>query len=200
MCRLTILDPGPGQRGARAGSSACREFAVTISNDDRKAFAAATADVRRLKSNNLAELDLDRPAPRARYSRAARAAVLEESLNGPDGDDAEADAGFHRKRLGTKAFHKLRRGEYAIEAEIDLHGLRVDEAKQALKQFLSACKAERLACVRVIHGKGTRSGPEGPVLKPSVHLWLSRWDAVLAFASAQPRHGGSGAVYVLLGH
>jgi DNA-nicking Smr family endonuclease len=173
---------------------------VTISNDDRKAFAAATADVRPLKRNNLAELELDRPTPRAHQSRAARVAVLEESLTGPDGDEASADVGFRRKRLGTKAFRKLRRGEYAIEAEIDLHGMRLDEAKQALKQFLSKCVSSRLACVRVIHGKGTRSGPEGPVLKPSVHLWLSRWDAVLAFASAQSRHGGSGAVYVLLIH
>jgi DNA-nicking Smr family endonuclease len=92
----------------------------------------------------------------------------------------------------------LKRGDFALDAEIDLHGLRVAEARSELQAFLRDCIAQGLHSVRVIHGKGTRSGPEGPILKPSVHHWLSQWDEVLAFASSQPRHGGNGAVYVLL--
>jgi DNA-nicking Smr family endonuclease len=76
--------------------------------------------------------------------------------------------------------------------------VRLEQARAELKGFISECATRRLACVRVVHGKGSRSGPEGPILKPSVHYWLALWDSVLAFVSAQPRHGGSGAVYVLL--
>ena len=76
--------------------------------------------------------------------------------------------------------------------------MRLDQARAELQEFLRECITRRIASVRVIHGKGSRSGPDGPILKPSVHHWLSLWDEVLAFASAQPRHGGNGAVYVLL--
>jgi DNA-nicking Smr family endonuclease len=76
--------------------------------------------------------------------------------------------------------------------------MRLAEARAALQDFLRECDKRGLACIRVVHGKGTRSGPEGPIIKPSVHHWLSRWDPVQAFVTAQPRHGGSGAVYVLL--
>jgi len=171
---------------------------VTVSDDDRKAFEEATAGVRRLKPNNRAPLDAPRPQPKAEFSRAARAAVLEQSLADPALGDASEEVAFRREFVPLQVFRRLRRGEFALEAEIDLHGMRVDEARTRLREFLGECAARRLACVRVIHGKGWRSGPEGPILKPSVHHWLSRWDMVLAFVSAQPRHGGSGAVYVLL--
>jgi DNA-nicking Smr family endonuclease len=183
---------------AGAGRSANREPAVTISDDDRKAFEAATSDVRRIKPGDRAALKTPKPKPRAAFSRAARAAVLEQSLSGPVSGDAIEDAAFCRDSVSLRSFRRLRRGEFAIEAEIDLHGLRLEPAVRELKQFVSECAQRGLACVRVIHGKGTRSGPAGPILKPSVQLWLSRWNVVLAFVSAQPKHGGSGAIYVLL--
>jgi DNA-nicking Smr family endonuclease len=171
---------------------------VGISDDDRAAFAAATEGVRRLEPRNLAKLDRPRPAPRARQTRAAHAAVLEQSINGPTATAAHEEVVFRRETVSARTFRKLRRGEFSIEAEIDLHGMRLAEAKAQLQSFLRECAARRVACIRVIHGKGTRSGPDGPILKPSVHHWLSRWDSVLAFVSAQARHGGSGAVYALL--
>jgi DNA-nicking Smr family endonuclease len=171
---------------------------VTISEDDRKAFEAATSNVRPLKPSNQARLDPSRPKPKAAFSRAARAAVLEQSLTDPLSGATSEEVAFRRDRVPQRVFRRLRRGEFALEAEIDLHGMRLDEAQAELKAFLSECAERRLGCVRVIHGKGSRSGPAGPILKPSVHHWLARWDRVLAFVSAQPRHGGSGAVYVLL--
>jgi DNA-nicking Smr family endonuclease len=171
---------------------------VAISDDDRATFAAATEGARRLKPRNLANVDRPRPAPKARQTRAARADILEQSLNGPPASVIDEDIGFRREHVSARTFRRLRRGDFSIGAEIDLHGMRLAEAKAELQAFLRECAAQRLACVRVIHGKGTRSGPDGPILRPSVHHWLSRWDGVEAYVTAQPRHGGSGAVYVLL--
>jgi len=171
--------------------------AVTASDDDRKAFAKATQGVRRLKSGNAATLEPPRPKPKARQTRAARAAILEQSLNGPLALDAGDEVAFRRDSVTDRTFRRLQRGEFAIEAEIDLHGMRLAEARPALRDFLGECAARQLACVRVVHGKGTRSGPDGPILKPSVHQWLASYERVLAFASTQARHGGSGAVYVM---
>lgn len=171
---------------------------MTISDDDRKAFARAMRGVRRLKPSDRAAPDSPRPPAKAGFSRAARAAILEQSLNGPHADAAGDDIAFRRDSVSARNFQRLTRGEFAIEAEIDLHGMRLGEARSALQDFLRECTERRLSCVRVIHGKGTRSGPDGPILKPSVHHWLTRWDQVQAFVSAQRRHGGDGAVYVLL--
>ena len=171
---------------------------MTISDDDRDAFAAATRDVRPLKPRNQAQLDVPRPKPKARQSRAAHAAVLEQSLNGPFLSETLEEFSFCREMVSTKVFRQLKRGEIAIEAELDLHGMRLEQARRELQSFLRECIERRLSSVRIIHGKGSRSGPEGPILKPSVLHWLGLWDEVLAFASAQPRHGGNGACYVLL--
>jgi DNA-nicking Smr family endonuclease len=85
-----------------------------------------------------------------------------------------------------------------VQREIDLHGLSAAEAKQALRSFLVAALEQQVGCVRVIHGKGLRSGPRGPVLKSAVSGVLRRSDAVLAYVSARPADGGTGALYVLL--
>jgi DNA-nicking Smr family endonuclease len=174
------------------------ESAVTISDDDREAFAAATRDVRRLKPRNLARLEKPRPKPAARQSRAAEKAVLEQSLNGPFSTETLEEVSFRRDGVSNKDFRRLRRGEFTIEAEIDLHGMRLDEARAELQRFLRECIERGLGSVRIVHGKGSRSGPDGPILKPGVQHWLALWDEVLAFASSQPRHGGTGAVCVLL--
>jgi DNA-nicking Smr family endonuclease len=171
---------------------------VDISDEDRDAFAAATRDVRRLKTGNRARLDAPRPKPKARQSRAAREAVLQQSLEGPFSSETLEEFSFCRQNVSQKVFRRLKRGEFAIEAEIDLHGMRLEEARRELQLFLRECLERGLTSVRIVHGKGTRSGPDGPILKPSVQYWLGLWDEVLAFASSQPRHGGTGAAYVLL--
>jgi DNA-nicking Smr family endonuclease len=144
-----------------------------------------------------------RPRPRATpgLTRAARQDLLRESP-AIAADPAVVEAGdeltFRRTYVRDGMMRKLRRGQLAVEAEIDLHGLRQHAAHAALRQFLNDCVQRGLRCVRVIHGKGLRSGPGGPVLKLAVHHWLRTVENVAAFAGARPADGGSGAVYVLL--
>ena len=103
--------------------------------------------------------------------------------------------------LDRRIVQKLRRGEYALQAHLDLHGLTRAEAKAALEPFLLKCRLEGRRCVLVVHGRGLHSKDQLPVLKESVQTWLSRGrlaKVVLAFTSARPADGGVGAVYVLL--
>jgi DNA-nicking Smr family endonuclease len=169
-----------------------------IDNDDRRAFEAATRGVKPLKRSNRVEPQEPRPPGRAGFRRAADAETLRESLYGTPLEPAADEVAFRRAGVSDRAFRELKRGRFSLEDEIDLHGFNRLEAKAALKEFLAGAAARGLGCVRVIHGKGSRSGPDGPVLKSRVHGWLAQWDEVLAFASAHARHGGSGAVYVLL--
>jgi DNA-nicking Smr family endonuclease len=141
------------------------------------------------------------PKPRARFARADRAAVLRESLDAEPADPALASGEelvYHRPGVQTTVLRRLRRGEYRVEREIDLHGLTVAEAKHALRQFLIEALERRVRCVRIVHGKGLRSGHRGPVLKAAVSAVLRRTGAVLAYVSARRADGGTGAVYVLL--
>ncbi|HNP64492.1 MAG TPA: Smr/MutS family protein, partial [Woeseiaceae bacterium] len=93
---------------------------------------------------------------------------------------------------------KLGRGGYSVQAEIDLHGMTLAEAKLRLRDFIDYSAKRGHLCVRVVHGKGLGSGERGPVLKGAVNHWLRRFDPVLAFVSTRQVDGGTGAVYVLL--
>jgi DNA-nicking Smr family endonuclease len=142
-----------------------------------------------------------RPLPAARFSRADRLAVLEESLRDDALDPALASGEelvFHRAGIQPAVLRKLRRGDYRVQGEIDLHGLTVAQAKQALREFLALALARQWRCVRIIHGKGLRSGHRGPVLKGMVGTVLRKLGPVLAYVSARQVDGGTGAVYVLL--
>lgn len=170
-----------------------------MDDDDRKAFERATRDVRPLKPSNRATSTRTLPKPEARLSRAARDFTLKQSLDDPRAEQSAEEIAFRSPNISERTFRKLRRGRFSIEDEIDLHGLTRAEARLELKRFLGDCADRGLGCVRVVHGKGARSGPDGPVLKAHVQYWLAQWEEVLAFVSASRRHGGSGAVYVLLG-
>lgn len=138
---------------------------------------------------------------RARFTRADRAAVLRESLEAGAADPGSASGDelvFHQPHIHARIVRRLRRGEYRVQAEIDLHGMSVPQAKQALRHFLIEALEEQLRCVRIIHGKGLRSGHRGPVLKGVVSALLRNTGAVLAYVSARPVDGGTGALYVLL--
>ncbi|MEJ2601769.1 MAG: Smr/MutS family protein [Gammaproteobacteria bacterium] len=170
------------------------------SDDDIALFREMVGDARPLHVDRI-ESRRRAPTPRAHFRRADDHAVLAESLtHGPA--DQERLSGeqlrFRRPELSARAMQKLIRGGYRVEAEADLHGLTAKEAKRALAEFLTESRVLGHRCVRVIHGKGKRSGHRGPVLKQRVDGWLRQWDGVLAFASARPAHGGTGAIYVLL--
>ena len=105
---------------------------------------------------------------------------------------------FARAGIQKKVIQELKRGDLAIESVLDLHGLRSHEATDALEEFFADAQLHRYRCVQVIHGKGNRSENRQGVLKPLTIAWLREARPVLAFASCQPRDGGSGAVYVLI--
>jgi len=169
-------------------------------SDERDLFREYVRDVKRLRSTPR-RIARPKPAPMARFARADAQEVLRESLMLPQ-DEAALSTGdelsFRRPHVPEAVLTKLRRGHYAVDAEIDLHGLTAREAKGALREFIAEAVDRRTTCVRVIHGKGRRSGPRGPVLKNVVNLWLQRSNVVLAFGSARAVDGGSGAIYVLL--
>ncbi len=100
--------------------------------------------------------------------------------------------------IQKSVFKKLRRGQYIIIDELDLHGLNVRQAKKLLLHFLEIALQVEGSCVIIIHGKGHRSANRDAVIKRQTNHWLKQHPRVLAFHSAQPKDGGTGAVYVLL--
>jgi DNA-nicking Smr family endonuclease len=170
--------------------------------DEKALFRAAVRGAKPLRPSARAPASKPRRPARARFAQAERAAVLAESLAepGPHIDTQPGDELIYRRAgVSEQTIRKLRRGDYRVEAELDLHGLNALQASEQLSAFLAAALARELRCVRVIHGKGMRSGPRGPVLKHTVNVLLRRANPVLAFASARARDGGTGATLVLLG-
>ena len=168
---------------------------------DSALFREAMRDVKPMSTRARAPAGKRKPPARARFTAEDRAAVLVESLQG-FGAGEIADSGdeisFRRDGVQDGVMRKLKRGEYRVEEVCDLHGLRVDEAKAALREFLAAALAHNLRCVRIIHGKGKGSGPRGPVIKTAVNMVLRKTAPVLAFTSARRVDGGTGAINVLL--
>jgi DNA-nicking Smr family endonuclease len=171
-----------------------------LEDEDSDLFRRSVGDIKRLRTDT-AEHDLPRPAPAARFRRMDEAEVLRDSLEG-NVDPSELETGdelcFRRPMIRPADFKRLRRGQFSVGSEIDLHGLTSAQAHAALSEFIVEASSRRLGCVRVIHGKGLRSGPGGPVIKKRIGRWLRQRDEVLAYASARAVDGGTGAIYVLL--
>ena len=112
--------------------------------------------------------------------------------------DVDDQLSFRRPGIGLDVTRKLRGGHWSIQRQLDLHGLRSDEAREALGQFIRLSHRTGIRCVRVVHGKGLGSPGRTPVLKGKVHSWLVQKKEVLAFVQARPAEGGAGALLVLL--
>lgn len=141
------------------------------------------------------------PAPRPRSRERDEAEALHQSRFDPfmasplgPGDVLE----YLRDGYPPRLLRQLKRGQYAVQDEIDLHRLTQPQAEAVLREFLAQARHEDRRCVRIVHGKGLRSGDPGPVLKSLVDRMLRLRADVIAFASAPARDGGSGAVLVLL--
>jgi DNA-nicking Smr family endonuclease len=174
-------------------------------------FRAAVRDVTPLAKRAPVRAAAASAAPAAVSAAVAkRRARLREAAAGADDLDelmplvaADREVGsealvFQRAGLRPQVMRRLRRGLYGIEDELDLHGLTQSAALDRLGDFLAHSRDAGRRCVRIIHGKGYRSGARGPVLKTAVNLWLRRHMDVMAFVSARAIDGGTGAVYVLL--
>lgn len=188
------------KRPSRRSAAPKTESHEDDENGDRVLFRQAMADARPL-DREFIEPERKRVPARARFARRDEREVLDESLHGAL-EDTEAGSGdalsFCRTSVGRRTFRKLARGKFSVQAELDLHGMTVVEARDALSAFIEGSLAYGHSCVRIIHGKGLGSGHSGPVLKRKVDAWLRRWVSILAYASAKPVDGGTGAVYVLL--
>lgn len=112
--------------------------------------------------------------------------------------DVDDQLSFRRPGIGLDVTHRLRAGHWSIQRQLDLHGLRTDEAREALGEFIRLAHRTGLRCVRVVHGKGLGSPGRTPVLKGRVQRWLVQKKEVLAFVQARPLDGGAGALVVLL--
>ena len=165
-------------------------------------FVRAVGAVQRMPAPSLVSLDKPGPAPIAHQRQLDNEAVLRDCLSDEfdastllDTDDALS---FRRPGIGRDVIHKLRKGDWSIQREIDLHGLRSDEARVALAEFIRLAHRQGLRCLRVVHGKGLGSPGKTPVLKTKVHSWLVQKNQVMAFVQAKPAEGGAGALLVLL--
>lgn len=168
----------------------------------RSLFQAAVGAVKRLPEPRTASLKPAPPAPTPLQRLADEAQALRETLSDEVdvGSLLDTDAGlsFRRPGIGPDVTHNLRRGKWALQRAVDLHGLRTDAARDALGAFIREAHQQGIRCVRVIHGKGLGSPGKAPVLKDKVQRWLVQKSEVLAFVQAPPTQGGAGALVVLL--
>lgn len=169
-------------------------------------FANAAGKVSKLADKHVnqhgAMIQKTPPAPVPRQQQRDDQAVMTESIS-DEFDvttllEVDDQMSFLRPGIGSDVLKKLRRGNWSIQAQLDLHGLRQDEARERLGEFLRACGKQGLRCLRIVHGKGLGSPGKAPVLKSRVQRWLVQKNEVLAFVQAKPADGGAGALVVLL--
>jgi len=165
-------------------------------------FQAAIGKVKPLEPPQRAKLTPEPPKPIPKQQMLDDAAALQEALS-DEVDvttllDTDDNLSFRRPGVGTDVTQKLRKGKWSIQKQIDLHGYRSDEAREALGAFIREAHKQGIRCVRVVHGKGLGSPGKAPVLKEKVHKWLVQKSEVVAFVQAQPAQGGAGALVVLL--
>jgi DNA-nicking Smr family endonuclease len=170
---------------------------------ERNLFTRAVGKVAPIANQERVWSPPQRPSTRPLQQDLDDEAVMHESMS-DEFDistllDVDDQLSFRRPGIGTDVTRKLRKGEWSIQGQIDLHGLRSDEARNAMGQFIRDAKRMGWRCVRVVHGKGLGSPGKEPVLKSKVQRWLVQKNEVLAFVQAKPSDGGGGALLVLLG-
>ncbi len=171
-------------------------------SSEKNLFIRAAGVVKPLPDKRRVLLKKEPPGPRPMQYQQDEKAVLIEAISDEfdvgtllDVDDLLS---FRRPGIGPEVTRKLRRGDWAIQRQLDLHGMRRDEAREQLSFFIREAYKQGIRCVRVVHGKGLGSPGKAPVLKSRVHSWLVQKNEVLAFVQAKPADGGAGALVVLL--
>ena len=186
---------------------AARKASAARIKAEKELFSMAIGPVKALpvkhRPGHRASLTLVQPPPIAVQHQRDELAVMREAIS--DEFDAETlldtdeALSYRRPGMGPDVVRKLRRGGWSIQGQVDLHGLRREDAREALSQFVRDAHKVGWRCVRVVHGKGLGSPGKTPVLKGKVQGWLIQKQEVLAFVQARPAHGGAGALVVLLG-
>ncbi|BEP56750.1 Smr/MutS family protein [Variovorax sp. V118] len=189
-------------REREAAEAAARAAAERNRAAEKDLFTRAIGATEPLRRKAAVALAPEPPAPIPFQHQLDEQRVLRESLSDEfdvttllDVDDAMS---FRRPGIGTDITARLRKGDWAIQGQVDLHGLRSDEAREALGGFIRNAHKQGLRCVRVVHGKGLGSPGKQPVLKTKTQRWLIQKNEVIAFVQAKPAEGGAGALVVLL--
>ena len=173
-----------------------------LAADDGNLFARSVGPVRALRARRKAEIVRERPPAVPRQRELDEQRAMREALS--DEVDVESmlltDYGlsFRRPGIGADVLARLRRGTWALQGELDLHGLTREAARDELVVFLRESHRRGVRCVRIVHGKGHGSPGRQPVLKAKVQRWLAQRAEVIAFAQASGPQGGAGALLVLL--
>ena len=203
LATLAALRETLRQRALEAAERAAAErAAMAAAEQRRRQFSDAVGRVTALPPHARADLQPPRPAPEPLQRQRDEQAALREAMS--DEVDVESllltDDGlsFRRPGVSQDVVNRLRLGHWALQAQIDLHGLRRDEAREQLAAFVRDCTRRGQRCLRVVHGKGHGSPGREPVLKAKVQRWLAQCGEVVAFTQARGSEGGAGALIVLL--
>ena len=192
------------QQRLKASAEAAAKAERERREQEREAnlFRNSVGDVTPIKAAQRVPLPTPRPLPIAHQRMADDEAALQESLSDEFSIDTLLDVdetlSFARSGIGPDVMRKLRGGGWVTQYQLDLHGLRTDQAREAVGQFIRNSVKRGFRCVRIIHGKGLGSMNKKPVLKSKVRNWLVQKEEVIAFVQARAADGGSGALMVLL--
>lgn len=190
------------QAAGRAAQEAARLALIKQQREEKEMFSIAVGRVSPLPHKDRSNLAKEQPPPIPVQQQLDEQRVLRETMS-DEWDtssllDTDEALSFRRSGIGPDVVRKLRKGDWSVQAQVDLHSLRTDEARETLGSFVRESFKTGLRCVRVVHGKGLGSPGKVPVLKSKVQSWLIQKNQVLAFVQATPAHGGAGALIVLL--
>ncbi|AOJ02645.1 DNA mismatch repair protein MutS [Burkholderia mayonis] len=191
-----------GESERRTREAAQAKQAARRNAADADLFRREIGEITPLTAPSRAESGRPPPAPVPKHTQQDEEAVLSETLSDEFDPETLLDTDetlyYHRPGVSRDVVRKLRSGAWIVQAQLDLHGMRRDEARDALAEFIREAGKKGLRCLRVIHGKGLGSAGKEPVLKGKVRAWLVQKDEVIAFCQARGHDGGAGAVLVLL--
>jgi DNA-nicking Smr family endonuclease len=190
------------QQQLHAARETARKEAERKAHAEKTLFVRAAGAVKPLREQRRVHLSPEQPAPIPFQQQLDEQRVLQEAISDEfdastllDVDDALS---YRRPGIGMDVTRKLRKGHWTIQRELDLHGLRREDAREALADFIREAMKQGVRCLRIVHGKGLGSPGKTPVLKGKVQSWLIQKDEVLAFVQARADEGGAGALVVLL--
>jgi DNA-nicking Smr family endonuclease len=170
------------------------------SEADIELFRRSVGPVRKISCDRVRTVHKP-PPPRPRIQTEPGFRQLQDNFSDafdPGNVSADETLFFARPGLQQRQLQRFRRGQLGCSAVLDMHGMTTAIARSELMAFITRCRERRIRSACIIHGKGYGSGGATPVLKNRLNCWLRQHHDVLAFSSAQGRHGGSGALYVLL--
>ena len=203
LSRLAAFKTGMAKAAQEeADRVAAQAQAAAADRLERDRFRLSAGAVTPLAGDRRADLPRPcvTPEPRQRLLDEAQALAssLSDELDLSTLLETDADLSFRRDGVGADVLARLRRGQWSIQRQLDLHGLRRDAARDALSGFIVQAERDGLRCVRIVHGKGNGSPGREPVLKDKVKRWLVQKNQVIAFTQASAADGGHGALLVLL--